>query len=221
MERRAPWLLRPVRSVRPVVLDADLMAYYEAEAARRLRGKSGSQRDGLYATFRDLLRSEGRSRLVDVGAGPGTDTVRWQDDGFDVIGVDLAHGNVVRMRDQGVPGVVASLYQLPLPRGMFEALWTMSTFVHVPDARLDEAISELVRVVDPGSPLGIGTWGGMDFEGVPEFGELRPYRFFALRSHDRWRDLLAAHGSVEQFHSFDATGTHGWEYQFAVLRSPT
>ena len=78
----------------------------------------------------------------------------------------------------------------------------MSTFVHVPHERFDEAITEMLRVVEPGAPLGIGTWGGLDFEGVPEFGELRPYRFFSLASHDRWREMLARHAEVELFETY-------------------
>jgi hypothetical protein len=77
----------------------------------------------------------------------------------------------------------------------------------------------LLRVVGPGSPLGIGTWGGRDFEGVVESGELRPYRFFSLASHDRWRALLACQAIVEEFHTFEASSSDGWKYQFAVVRA--
>lgn len=201
-------------------IDADLVAFYDAEAATGVRGNVAGDRAHLYDRFRGLLHYERRSRLVDVGAGPGTDAKHWLRDGLDVVGVDLAAGNVAAMRDQGIPAVAASLYHLPFPSAAFESLWTMSTFVHVPDDRIDEAIAELVRAVAPDAPLGIGTWGGHDFEGVPEFGEIRPYRFFALRSHERWQRLLETHGAVEEFLTFESTGSHGWEYQFAVLRAP-
>ncbi len=198
--------------------DADLIAYYEAEARGGHRSAYGDRRVELRGRFAELLRGERISTLLDVGAGPGLDTKRWHADGFRVVGLDLTHANIERMRAAGLTGVTGSLYELPFRAGAFDALWTMSTFVHVPHDRFDEAITEMLRVVVPGAPLGIGTWGGLDFEGVPEFGELRPYRFFSLASHDRWREMLARHAEVELFETSESTGGQGWEYQFAVVR---
>ena len=202
-----------------MALDADLTAFYEAEARAGLRGELDPMRVDIRDGFVELLQREGRSRLVDVGAGPGRDTVEFRDRGFGVIGVDLAPANVGLMRAQGLDGVAGSLYALPFPDGSFDALWTMSTFVHVPHDRFDEAMTELLRVVAPGGPLAIGTWGGLDFEGVPEFGELRPFRFFSLAAHDRWRSMLQRRGDLEHFETFPPTRPGGWEYQYAVLRS--
>jgi SAM-dependent methyltransferase len=202
-----------------VDIDRDLVAYYEAEARDGRRTEQGELRHRLRAEFAAQLAAERRDHLVDVGAGPGLDTLAWQRDGFRAVGVDLAHANVEVMRRGGAPAVTASLYALPFRTGSFDALWTMSTFVHVPHDRFDAAIAEMIRVVAPGAPLGIGTWGGVDFEGRPEFGDLRPYRFFSLASHDRWREMLARHGTVERFDAFDVGDRGGWHYQFAVVRS--
>jgi SAM-dependent methyltransferase len=203
-----------------VPLDDDLVAYYEAEARGRHRVDGGELRQRLRHRFAGMLRRAGWERLVDVGCGPGLDTEAWQRDGFGVIGVDLARGNVALVHERGLVGVAASLYSLPLRTAAFDALWTMSTFVHVPDERFDEAMTEMLRVVPPGGLLAIGTWGGLNFEGVREFGELRPYRFFSLRPHDRWARQLAEHGELVAFDTFESTGSHGWEYQFAVIRAP-
>ena len=202
-------------------LDADLIAFYEAEAHGRYRVALGELRTSLRSEFAALLRSEQRDGLVDVGAGPGLDTERWSADGFRVIGLDLAHANVEIIRARGLGAVTGSLLGLPFRVGAFEAAWTMSTLVHVPDDAVDDAMTELIRVVEPGGLIAIGTWGGRDFEGVPEVGALRPYRFFALRSHERWQRQLGAHGSVERFAVFEPDRTSGWEYQFAVVRTPS
>jgi SAM-dependent methyltransferase len=203
-----------------VNLDADLIAYYEAEARTGRRAMIGEFRQGLRETFRELVVTEGRRHLIDVGAGPGLDTAAWRAEGLDVVGVDLAQANVRLMGERGLVGITGSLYRLPFRAGSFDSLWTMSTFVHVPHARFDEAITEMLRVVAPGSPLGIGTWGGLDFEGIVPFGDLRPDRFFSLATHDRWREMLARHGDVEIFETHDPHHDDGWDYQFAVLRRP-
>lgn len=209
---------RPPPIVGSVGLDDDLIAYYDAEARAGTRRAHGEMRLGLRSSFVELLVREGRHTLLDIGAGPGLDTIEFERDGFDVTGLDLAPANVAVMRSLGLRAVAGSLYRLPFADASFDAVWTMSTFVHVPAARRHEAIVELGRVVRPGGVVAIGTWGGRDFEGVPEFGELRPHRFFSLASHARWRRALGRLGSVERFETFPPTDPSGWEYQFAVIR---
>jgi hypothetical protein len=55
---------------------------------------------------------------------------------------------------------------------------------------------------------------------MPEFGELRPYRFFSLAAHGRWYQQLSRHGGVDLFETSPVGGADGWEYQLAVLRAP-
>ena len=64
-----------------------------------------------------------------------------------------------------------------------------------------------------------GLWGGLEFEGIVPFGDLRPDRFFSLTTHDRWREMLARHGDVETFETHDPAHDDGWEYQFAIVRA--
>lgn len=201
-------------------LDADLTAYYDAEAREGLRGALDSTRVEIRRGCVGVLRAERRRTIIDVGSGPGRDTVEFLRQGFDATGVDLAPANVAALCSQGPVGVTASLYALPFRTSSFDALWTMSTFVHVPHHRFDEAMTELSRVVAPGAPMAIGTWGGQDYEGVPEFDELRPYRFFSLASHERWRSMLERHGDIEDFETHPPTREGGWEYQYALIRRP-
>ena len=201
--------------------DGDLIAYYEAEARTGRRSAVSEFRQALRRQFAAVVRGEDRRHIVDVGAGPGLDVAGWQADGLTAVGVDLAAANVRLMHERGLVGVAGSLYHLPFRSGSFDSLWTMSTFVHVPHARFDEAITEMIRVVAPGAPLGIGTWGGRDSERVVPFGDLRPHRFFSLAGHDRWRAMLARHGDVEVFDTHAPPNDDGWEYQFAVVRAPS
>jgi hypothetical protein len=84
------------RYVARMALDADLTAFYDAEARAGLRSRTrfvSASRDGFCRT----PPRDGRSR-VDVGAGPGARHGAFRDQGFDVIGVDLAPANVGLMR---------------------------------------------------------------------------------------------------------------------------
>lgn len=198
--------------------EAPLREYYDEEARRLTRQHKGPLRISLQERFVELLHGEQRRSVIDVGSGPGLDTVVFRDAGFSVVGVDLAPENVRLMQARGLQGVGASLYELPFEPGSVDAVWTMSTLVHVPDARFDEALGSITAIAIPGAPIGIGTWGGFDWEGVSERDEIVPARFFSLRNHDRLPVMLAEHGTVEQFETYRPNPDTDWEYQFAILR---
>jgi hypothetical protein len=66
---------------------------------------------------------------------------------------------------------------------------------------LDAALGEIVRVLRPGAPLAIGTWGGAaggvrwwrDPAGVARA------RFVSLRTDDGLRVALGRHGAIEEW----------------------
>ncbi|MEZ5250422.1 MAG: methyltransferase domain-containing protein [Ilumatobacteraceae bacterium] len=112
-------------------LDADLTAYYDAEARAGVRGEGRFDAVDIRTRFIDLMRREDRRRLIDVGSGPGRDTLAFQDDGFDTIGVDLRAGERGADADTGWRRIGRfALRALPFANATFDALWTMSTFVH-------------------------------------------------------------------------------------------
>ena len=199
-------------------IHSGLAAYYEREAELGTRSELRGERRRYREQFVELLTEELRSRLVDVGSGPGLDTAGFAAAGFDVVGVDLAHANVVRMRDASVRGVCASLYEPPFADGSFEAVWTMSTLVHVPDDRFDEAMVAMVALAAPGAPVAIGSWGGYDLEQHSEFGPVGLPRFFSWRSHDRWIAMLERHAEVEHFETHHPNPGRDEQYQFAIVR---
>ena len=198
-------------------LEADLAAYYDQEAGERAERDLQPRRVEQRAAFLDLLVAENRTQLVEIGTGPGVDAQAFLARGLDVSGVDLSAEHVRRARQVGVDAVVGSVLDLPYADGSFEAGWTMSTLLHLPDTHLDTALAEIVRVLAPGAPVAVGVWGGPDWEGPSHRDRFRPPRFFSLRSHERWRAALERHASVAEWDTWTMDG-QPWAYQWAVLR---
>lgn len=198
-------------------LSADLATYYDDEAIERHVRSIDPERVRRRDEFVTLVTTDGLRSLVDVGMGPGRDTVAFRAAGLAAVGIDLAFENVRLARADGIDAVRASLFRLPVRDASFDVVWTMSTLVHVPDSRFDEAMSELCRAVTPGGLLAVGLWGGRDREEVLHLDPSRPGRFFSLRTHRRAETMLGVHGDVERFDSWSIDG-HEWDYQFAVLR---
>lgn len=204
-------------------IELQLRSYYEAEADRRLRPTHGERRHDICRSFARSLAADGRDSVLDVGAGPASDHGPFVAYGIGYIGVDLAVGNAVLAVESGQTVVPASLFSLPFPDSTFSAGWSMSTFQHVPDERIDEALAEFVRVLVPGAPVTIGLWGGHDvvIDSTSSTSGLDLPRHFTLRTHDRIRSLLRRHLVIEREETF-ASGSSGWrEYHVASGSTPT
>ena len=197
----------------------DLATFYDQQAEDRSRRGVGVERSRRRTEFAATLAREGRSSVVELGTGPGHDALALTQAGLRVSGVDLSGRHAAMCRDRGIVACVGSATALPFATGGFEAAWTMSTLLHVPDERVDDALAEIVRVCRPGSPVAVGVWGGHDGQGPRPQDDFDPPRYFCFRSHERWQTILARHGTVEEFATWSPRDD-SFDYQWAVLRTP-
>lgn len=200
--------------------EADLRTYYDNEARDRSANALPADRVEHRDAFIALLQREGRTSIVEVGTGPGRDSLAFHEAGLAFHGIDLAPESVALCRESGLNVQVGSALELPFSTGEFDAAYTASTLLHVANDDLDTAIAELVRVVRPGSPVAIGLWG------APESREERwgesaygPPRFFSLRSDDDLRTTLARHGEIESFETWQSEYDTDLHYQWAILHA--
>jgi SAM-dependent methyltransferase len=202
-------------------VEHQLREYYEAEAERRLRPSHGERRREICEGFARLLRTRRRTTVLDVGAGPAIDHGPFVASGIRYVGVDLAIGNAAIAAEIGQHVIPASLFALPFADATFAAGWSMSTFQHVPDERIDDALAEFVRVLSPGAPVTIGLWGGREeiIESASPSSSVGLPRHFTLRSHERIRSILRRHVAVDGEETF-AAGASDWEYHVAAGSTP-
>lgn len=200
--------------------EADLVTYYNNEARDRQAGELAETRIARRDVFIELLRKEGRESVVEVGTGPGRDSVAFDAAGLRFRGIDLAPASVTICQQSGLDVEVGSALELPYAAGEFDAAYTASTLLHIADSDLDTALAELTRVVHRGSPIAIGLWGAQETHeerwGDPTYG---PPRFFALRSDADLQASLARHGTLESFETWPAEVASELHYQWAILRA--
>lgn len=200
--------------------EAGLRNYYDNEARDRRANEPPVVRVEHRDAFISLLQAEGRSSVVEIGTGPGRDSIAFKDAGLAFRGIDLAPESVTLCQQAGLDVQVGSALELPFQQGEFDAAYTVSTLLHIADDDLDTAIAELVRVVRPGSPVAVGLWGAPQtrehFWGNATYG---PPRYFAVRSDADLHAALARRGSVETFETWPGEDTSDLHYQWAVLRT--
>lgn len=201
-------------------IEQQLREYYEAEASDRLRPRHEERRRNLARNVARGLAADGVDAVIDIGAGPASDHEHFVDAGVRYVGIDLAIGNAELAAEAGRTVIPASLFSLPFQDAAFSAAWSMSTLQHVPDERIDEALAELVRVLQPGAPVTIGLWGGRDEVITSNWAStgLQLSRHFTLRSHDRIRTILRRHLVIDADDTF-ASGPSDWEYHVAHGRT--
>ncbi len=199
-------------------LERDLAAYYDQDASGRAARQIDPERVRRRDQFAALLVSEHRTRILEVGVGPGTDASALQARGLSVTGVDLSSEHVALSKSLGVDALVASVIDLPFLDHSFDAAWSMSTLMHVPNHDIDTALSEIRRVVVPGAPVALGMWGGDDTECENTDDTIEPRRFFSWRSSDSVQALFSRYGQIDAFDTWPAvpSGTHF--YQWCILR---
>lgn len=102
----------------------------------------------------DWLLPAGRPRVVDLGAGTGKLTRQIHARGLPVTAVDPSADMLAQLRRAvpGVPALLGTAEQLPLPDGSADAILTAQAWHWVDPAR---AVPEAARVLTPGGTLGL------------------------------------------------------------------
>lgn len=199
--------------------EAELRAHYEVAAAGRATQPPDPRRVQERDGFLRLLGDEGRTQVLEVGCGAGHDVAAFRAAGCSVVAIDLAFQHALLAAAAGAQSVQASVLSLPFHGASFEAGWSMSTLLHLPDDEVEAALAAIAAALTPGALLAVGLWGGHDRELLGELDTIEPKRYFRLRTHDHVRSLLSMVGDVERFVTWPDTRSE-WVYQFSVVRVP-
>src|SRR5437588_11582313 len=99
--------------------------------------------------------------ILDLGCGPGRDSLLLAQMGFSVLAVDLSEAMLdeARKRCHNQPSVERITFRcmdmrtLDLPDASCAGLWVSASFLHIPKNENLAVLKELVRVLAPDSPL--------------------------------------------------------------------
>jgi len=170
--------------------------------------------------FLALLQDEGRSTLLELGAGSGRDGEFFRDHGLDVLCTDLSPEMVALCEGKGLAARVMDLSDLDFPPGTFDAVYALNCLLHVPDRELPSVLRGVRTVLRPDGLFYLGVYGGKDHEGVWEDDPYEPKRFFSFRTDERMREIVAGAFEVHTFRRIALDGrSDGLHFQSLVLRN--
>jgi SAM-dependent methyltransferase len=185
-----------------------LRASYDNGAAER-DGKTKQQfKLDERAAFLDRLRVVEAKTLLEIGAGTGQDGVYFQDEGLDVVAVDLSPEMVAICRAKGLEAYARDFLHLGFDPDSFDAVYAMNCLLHVPNADLAEVLRAVRTVIRRGGLFYVGLWGGESSEGLSTDDRYNPTRFFSFRTDREMFEFVRESFEVVDFHAIEDEGRH-------------
>jgi SAM-dependent methyltransferase len=193
-----------------------LRAAYDRAADDRDQKEPEPWKQAYRQTFLDLVLSERGHRLLEVGAGPGKDSLFFQQAGLDVTAIDLSPAMVGLCRQKGLRAQAGDVREQGFRSAAFDAVYSMNCLLHVPKRELPAVLGEIQRVLKPTGLFYLGLWGGQDSEGPWADDAYEPKRFFSMHTDDGIRAAVAPFFDEVSFEATDH-GSSG-HFQRLILR---
>jgi ubiquinone/menaquinone biosynthesis C-methylase UbiE len=185
---------------RAVYHDPEIVAGYVEKHAKNPK---------LFEVVDGFAKKISGNRVLDLGCGPGHDSYRFAELGFDVIGVDYS-SEMIKAAQQlktvaNPPHFeVADMIDLPqmFEEDSFDAVWASASLLHIPQSDIPQVLDGIHQVVKDKGMVYIGIKGGSQGEQIVEESKYsKPMkREFIFWEKDKFEALLLEHGfKIEDF----------------------
>ncbi|GEN45390.1 class I SAM-dependent methyltransferase [Alkalibacillus haloalkaliphilus] len=169
--------------------------------------------------FLEYLLTEGCKSLLEIGAGPGKDSLYFKEQGLNTISTDLSPEMIKLCKEKGLDAEVMSFANLDYPDHNFDSIWALNCLLHVSRKEIKDVLAEIKRVLKPSGLLYIGVYGGRNQEGIWEDDHYNPKRFFSFYDDESIKQLLAEFFIIENFEVVPKETVGGdFHFQSVVLR---
>lgn len=130
-------------------VDARTRAFYEENAEAYATATRGADLSTLWKRFEHWLAPG--ARLADLGCGSGRDMRRFAAAGLVPIGLDRSLALCrIAATFSSCPVVAGDTRALPFHDRAFDGVWAAAVLLHLPAAELTLALTDIVRVLQPG-----------------------------------------------------------------------
>lgn len=196
-----------------------LKTAYDKDALRRdsAEGKRDQWKLDIRQQFVDLLKTEGKKTVLELGSGAGLDAKYFQDNGFDVLATDLSDEMIKMCKKRGLEAQSLDLYELASLGKKFDAIFSLNVLLHVPKNDLINVLQGIYEVLNPNGIFFYGVYGGMDEEKViTDKSKMNLPRLFSFLSDETLLKTVKELFEVVDFRTVD-TGSDKPNFHFQSL----
>jgi len=167
--------------------------------------------------FLEILQQEGKTSLLEIGAGTGTDSLFFQNNGLNVVCTDLSSDMVSLCLKKSLNAHMMDFLHLNFPLSSFDAIYALNCLLHVPTRDLPAILQKLRDLLRPAGLFFLGVYGGFEKEGEHVHDEHVPPRYFAHHTDEFMQHAIAPYFHLLSFKTIPFQG-QTWHFQAMVLR---
>jgi cyclopropane fatty-acyl-phospholipid synthase-like methyltransferase len=195
-----------------------LILSYDRRADERDKHEVSDWKKDLRRKFLDTLKAEGKSRLIDIGAGTGIHGLFFQENGIDVTCVDLSPAHIEKCIEKGLTSFVLNLLDMDNFTEVYDAAFALSSLLHIPTSHLPNVLTNISKILEPEGLLFWGQYGGEYREGVYQDDYHEPKRFFSLLNDEQMLEMASRNFNIESFEKVPLDNSSPEYYQALLLR---
>jgi len=150
--------------------------------------------------FLSALQQNGKKKLLEIGAGPGRDSKFFQDQGLEVVCIDLSPAMVELCRQKGLTAYVMDMTNIDFPENSFDAVYAMNSLLHLTKAEFPDVLRRIAALLQKDGLAFIGVFGGPAHEGIWDNDRYTPKRFFSFFSDEALEQEVSKVFDVINFH---------------------
>jgi len=158
------------------------MDYYDKYFQQYSNDTMNLDMSGLYEEFLKFLPI--KSRILDLGCGPGRDTRYFSNLGYDVTGLDPSIEMVKLARENSNSNIIHGSIQETEFDLNFDGIWACASLLHVPSSELKFVFDKISKILNLGG-LFFCCFKYGEFEGVSNDG-----RYFTFQTEEKLRKHL-------------------------------
>ena len=175
----------------------------------------------LRSRFLSLLQQEQKKTLIEIGAGTGRDSKFFQDQGLDVVCIDLSPAMVELCKQKGLTAYVMDMADIQFPANSFDAVYSMNSLLHIPKAEFPAVLHSIDKLLKTDGLVFIGLYGGRDHEGIWDNDSYDPKRFFSFFTDEHLIEKVAEVFEIISFESIQLEPGDTLSFQSLFLRTKT
>ena len=129
--------------------------------------------------YLSALQQRNKKSLLEIGAGTGRDSKFFQDQGLEVVCIDLSPIMVDLCKQKGLTAYVMDMIDIDFANHSFDAIYAMNSLLHLTKMEFPAVLHRMNSLLKDEGLVYIGMYGGSDFEGIWYNDPYRPKRFFS------------------------------------------